>query len=679
MCADFLSLDFETKSTVDLRKSGVYRYAESPTTDIWVCCFAFDDEPVDTWFPGQPLPSRFIEHVEHGGKIRGYNVNFERIIWREIATPRYGWPLPKLTQFHDTAAQVAVLSLPRSLEQASYALRLPVQKDREGHNLMLRLCRPRSYADDGSPIWWSDPEKIEKLAAYCRRDVETERAIANALKPLTEFERHIWLLDAIINDRGAQLDIELIAKARQIVEQSIGHLDRQMKGITKGAVPRCTNVSKLTAWLAGRGVELPTVLKENDDGENEERPTLARAAVRELLERDNLEDDCREAITIREEAAKSSTAKLTAMQNAVCGDNRLRGAFLYHGTGPGRWTGKLVQPANLPRGTVANVNNSVDTVLLGDADALDIVWGSPLAVISSLLRGCFIAAPGKRLIVVDYAAIQARITAWISGEDWKIQAFRDFDAKTGPDLYKLAASRIYKKPVKEIDKQERQIGKVSELACSFGGGLNAFQTMAAVYGVKIPNEEADFAKQAWREANPAHTHTWRELNDACFEAVRRIGVVTSACRGRIKFKRTDSFLYMRLPSGRCIAYAYPSIGMRTMPWKDENGNPIEQEGVLFWAVDSLTKQWTQHSTYGGKLLENIAMGIERDILVRAMLRLEKAGYPITLHNYDEIVAEVPIGFGSVTEAEALMVRGEEWTAGLPIAAEGFECVRYKKG
>lgn len=391
--AEWLSLDFETRSTIDLRKAGVYRYAEDPTTDVICAAFAFDDEPVQTWRPEQPLSNRFVDHVAGGGKVRGWNVNFERLIWREVATPRYGWPAPKLEQLWDTAAQGAALSLPRSLDGCGSALGLTIQKDKEGHALMMRMCRPRSYDEAGSPVWWTDEAKLARLTAYCRRDVEVERAIAKRLRPLSASERVVYLLDARINDRGAALDLDLIAAAQKIVARATTDLDRRMKAVTSGAVPKCTNVAKLVAWLIGRGVDLPTrqltdkeleaakealriaVLEGSVAAEEAEaelralaagKPTLAKAAIRTLLAEDDLEPVAREAIALRAEAALSSTAKLTAMEKAACRDGRLRGAFLYHGTGPGRWC--LAEGSRVWVRTVAQTifEKPIEAVLLSD-------------------------------------------------------------------------------------------------------------------------------------------------------------------------------------------------------------------------------------------------------------------------------------------------------------------------
>lgn len=705
--AEWLSLDFETRSTIDLRKAGTYRYAEDPTTDVICAAFAFDDEPVQTWRPEQPLSNRFVDHVAGGGKVRGWNVNFERLIWREVATPRYGWPAPKLEQLWDTAAQGAALSLPRSLDGCGSALNLTIQKDKEGHALMMRLCRPRSYDEAGNPIWWTDEAKLARLTAYCRRDVEVERAIAKRLRPLSAAERVVYLLDARINDRGAALDLDLIASAQKIVARATTDLDRRMKAVTSGAVPKCTNVAKLVAWLIGRGVDLPTrkltdkeleaakealriaVLEGSvavEDAEAEMRalaagkPTLAKAAIRALLAEDDLEPVAREALALRAEAALSSTAKLTAMEKAACRDGRLRGSLMYHGTAPGRWSGRLAQPANLPRGTVPTPEMFIPAILAGQYEHVNVL-APPMAVVSSLLRGMFRAELKRKMIVVDWSQIQARIVPWVAGEAWKVQAFRDYDAGTGPDLYKLAAAKIYRCALADVSKPRRQVGKTSELACVFGGGVNAFQAMAAIFGLEIENDEADEIKNAWREANPAvadyDTGLWAQLERAAFDAVRRPGIVATAARGLIRFSVRGQWLYMILPSGRAIAYAYPSIKDTLRPWGDT------LPSVCFWAVDSLTKQWTPHHTYGGKLCENVAMGIERDILVGAMIRLENAGYRIVLHNYDEIVCEVPHGFGSVDEVVALMTCGEVWCASgpagaLPIAAAGAELDRYAK-
>ncbi|WP_207479539.1 DNA polymerase [Arenibaculum pallidiluteum] len=682
-----LHIDFETRSTVDLRKTGVYPYAQHPTTDVWVTCWALGDGPIQAWYPGQPVPAELITHVEAGGELWSHNAQFERVMWREILTPRYGWPLPRLDQWHCTAAMAASMSLPRDLDGAARVLGLDVRKDKEGAALMMRMARPRKVGADGSLTWWDEPDRIRRLTEYCARDVEVERALVGRLRPLSPTERQIYLLDQRINDRGIALDLDLIQAAQGVADRAVLRLNENLRQITKGRVTAATKAAELTRWLQEQGVETDSV---------------AKAAVRSMLAGGDVTGAARAAIEIRGEAAKSSTAKLKAMLLAACEDGRVRGLLLYHGAGTGRWSGKLVQPQNFPRGTVEMVEHAIDLILAGDIDTLEILYAPALDVVSSLLRGCMVAADGHEFVCADFSNIEGRVNAWLAGEAWKVAAFRAYDAGTGPDLYKLAYSRSFDVPVAEITKDQRQIGKVQELALGYQGGVGAFQSMAALYGIAISDKEADNIKKAWREAHPAIVQLWRDLEDGAFRAVIRPGELVEVARGRIKFRVKGGFLWMILPSGRPLAYASPSIKPKEMPWTEEvwvradevkphwkvletarNGDvlverPVVKDSVCYWGVDSRTRQWGPQFGYGGLWCENAIQAIARDLMAESMLRLEAAGYPILLTVHDEELAEVPAGFGSVEEFERIMTQLPRWAEGCPIAAEGWRGRRYRK-
>lgn len=318
MIFEWASIDLETRSTVDLRKSGVYAYAAHPDTDIWVLCYALDDGPVRRWFPGEALPDDLADHIRGGGKLRAWNANFERVLWREVVVPHHGWPNPTLDQWYCTAACAATMSLPRSLDEAARVLGLNFRKDKEGAGLMMRMCRPRSKAADGSPIWWSDPARLERLADYCAQDVVVERELASKLRPLDPGERDIFLLDARINDRGVLLDRVLVDAAQGIVTEATARLNEQLRQTTGGHVAAATKSADLTRWLAGQGVDTDSV---------------AKSTVQALLKNDRINGAARQALELRSDAAKSSTAKLRAMQAAACPDGRIRGTLLYHGAG----------------------------------------------------------------------------------------------------------------------------------------------------------------------------------------------------------------------------------------------------------------------------------------------------------------------------------------------------------
>lgn len=655
--SEWASIDLESRSTVDLRKSGVYAYAEHETTDVWTACWALDDGPVETWFPGQPMPAALAAHIAGGGKIRAWNSQFERTLWREILTPRYGWPEPGIEQFWCTAAQAAAMSLPRALDNAADALGLPIRKDREGQTLMMRMARPRKIEPDGTITWWDDPARIQRLAEYCARDVEVERMIAGRLRQLPPDERAVFLLDQTINDRGVLLDLPLIEKAQALAVTAVTALNERLRQATGGKVNSATKAAALTTWLREQGVEADGVSKQS---------------VNEMLAGE-LVAVARDALEIRKEAAKASTAKLKAMQASACQDSRVRGLLLYHGAGTGRWAGKLVQPQNFPRGK-KGAELAIPLILGGDLDVLEILFGPALDVISSNLRGCLVAAPGHQLIAADYSNIEGRVNAWLAGEHWKVRAFADFDAGTGPDLYKLAYGKSFRVPIDAVSGDQRQVGKVMELALGFQGGVGAFQSMAGLYGLSISDEEADALKTAWRDAHPATQSFWRNLEAAATRAVEWPGQVFQVvgAAGQIRFVVKHGFLWMVLPSGRALAYPQPKIEPTMKPWGDVTPS------VTFWGVNSMTKRWEKQVGYGGLWCENAVQATARDVMAAAMLRLEAQGYRVVLTVHDEIVNETPIGRGSVGEVEQIMCVLPSWATGLPIAASGWAGQRYRK-
>lgn len=608
----WLSLDVETRSTVDLKKTGAHKYFLDASTAVWCASYAFDGEPVRRWFPGEPRPADIADHVSANGRIRGWNVTFERLCWQHVLGPRYGWPVPVLEQFWDTAAQAAAMSLPRSLDEAGRVLGLPVQKDKEGAALMLRMARPRRFEPDGRPVWWDgDAAKLQRLAEYCDRDVEVERELARRLRPLSDYERQVYLLDQRINDRGVRVDLELVGAAREVVDAALADLDRRLREVTRGVVGKATKRNDLLTFLDLQGVDVEA---------------LDKAAVRELLARDDLPEAARIAVQIRKEAAKASTAKLKAMQSAACPDGRARGLLLYHGAGTGRWAGKLIQPQNLPRdGAQLDAIPVITDRRRSPAERaalVDMIHGPTLSVVSSLLRPCLMAADGHRLIPVDYSNIEGRGTAWLAGEQWKLDAFRAFDAGVGPDLYKLAYGRSFNIAPDQVTKEQRQVGKVMELACGYQGGVGAFQTFAKLYNITVADEEADRLKTAWRGAHPRTVELWRELEDAALWAVRRPGEVVDAAGGRIRFRVRAGFLWMVLPSGRPLAYAQPAIERKLMPWLDRHDNPVWRDAVTYWGVDSRTRQWAKQDAYGGLWTENCLAGDTPVLTPRGWVRLD---------------------------------------------------------
>lgn len=643
-----VSIDFETRSTVDLRRTGVYRYAQDASTDVWCMAYAFDDEEPAVWKPGEPLPVALVQYIEQCGELRAWNAQFERTIWNAILTKRYGWPATTVDQWVCTAAEARAMALPGSLEMAAQVLGVSQQKDTQGANLMLRMARPRRVEENGDVIWWDIPERVDRLVQYCRQDVRTETAIAKAIRRLAETERAVFVLDQRINDRGVRLDKKLAKAAKAVAEKATLAANRALYDLTEGKVAKVSNVGRLTAWLQQQGVMVESLSKDS----------LATL-------RSQTSGVVADALSLRAEAGKSSVAKIEAMLDAVCDDGRIRGMLLYHGAATGRWAGRLVQPQNFPRGDIADVEDYIPLVLAKDYAGLDAL-ANPLSIISSMLRSMLIAADNHNLIAADFSAIEARVLAWLAGEELLLQTFRNKG-----DVYKVMASRIYGVPAGDVDKNQRQVGKMAILGLGYGMGANKFvdscKTMA---GIVLTPEQSKEVVTLYRNTNRKIVQFWADLNAAALAAVREEGSVQSV--GEIKYTMRGGYLWCVLPSKRPLAYARPKVVERETPWGSTT------EAVSFEGMDSFTKKWSRHELYGGLLAENVVQAVARDIMAAAMLRLEDAGYPIIMSVHDELVCEVPEGFGSVAEFEALMSAPPAWALTCPIDAEGWIGKRYRK-
>lgn len=657
-----LFLDFETRSTVDLRKCGADVYARHPSTRVMAIGYAFDDEPAEVIGSGA-IPPKIFDHIKSGKAVIAHNFHFEWLIWNYVLA----FPKIEINQSQCTMVMSYALGLPGSLEKAAKAVGLTQEKDLKGGRIMLQLSQPRSVDDKGAPTWYSPeefPEKYDRMYQYCRQDVELTRALYRRLIPLSKRENEMWHLDHKINQRGVCVDVHAATEALKIVRLEQIRLNKNMQEVTNNAVSSTSANAQLTDWLASQGVGTEGV---------------AKSEVTNLLAKKDLPSNCRRSLEIRQEAAKSSTAKISTILERTCSDGRLRSSLQFYGAGTGRWSGRGFQPQNLPRSklNLAEISQ-IYSILVNNGEPGDkrelvsLLHGKPLDAISNALRGFLIAEKGKRLISADYANIEGRVLAWLAHEDWKVDAFRDFDNKSGPDLYRLAASRIFNCGVESVDSSQRTIGKVAELALGYQGGSNAFQKMATIYGIDIPKKKSDEIKTAWRDAHPNIVSFWYELERISIAAVQNPGRVyfTSHTGRQIKYRKVGSFLFCQLPSGRAISYPYPNIETITTPWGKE------KEALTYMGMS--LNQWTKQNAYGGLLAENITQAVARDILADAIKRLEKENYPVAFHVHDEIVCELPEGTGSLNQMKQIMCASELWAEGLPVVAEGWEGVRYRK-
>lgn len=659
-------LDIETRSACDLKKAGVHRYAEDPTTEILCLAYCVGDGPVRSWVPGADTPRDLLDHIASGGVVAAHNMQFDRTIWNAL-TPK-SWPRIQITQTDCTMARANAMGLPASLDQLGRALGLKIQKDGDGYRLMMQMCKPRKVAE-GTILWWDDPDRRARLVRYCEQDVLTEREIDRALPQLSASERAMYHLDQLINERGVMVDLQQARKALNVVQEARKRADDRMWYLTDGAVTKCTEVSKLVGWLNARGIPCESVAK----GEIEE---IVLAS--EVLS----DDEAEEAIRLRRGTSRTSTDKFKAMLASASADGRVRGTLAYHSAHTGRWAGRLIQPQNFPRVDPDRDMPDVLTALqvLGwnkSADemctALELLTGDVMGTLSKCLRAAIVAAPDKMFVGGDFSNIEGRLNAWIAGEEWKLQAFREYDQGIGPDLYKLAYSRSFGVPVEAVSKSDRQIGKVMELALGYQGGAGAFITMGANYGVKVSEERANELKAAWRGANARITQSWWELQDAAISAVGAPGERISILDGKVIFLCQNGFLFCRLPSKRVIAFAAP----RLLVVEDSQGRARYQ--VEYDGLDSQTKKWGPQRLYGGILCNNVVQGTARDVMAEAMLRAEAAGYPVVLTVHDELLSE--INYTATGQAEnfaAVMSALPAWADGLPLAAAAWEDTRYVK-
>ena len=634
---------------IDLKKVGAYRYAGDPTTEVLCAAFAVDDGPIDLWMRDQPVPDIIVRAVAEGWTFRAYNAAFERAIWNRVLAPRHGWPEPKLEHWRCSMAASAASALPGSLDHVADALALPVRKDEDGQQIMLEMCRPRQRLpgeDPNIPHWHEDPARLVRLGEYCKRDVEVERLIAQRVPPLSDNEQALWILDQQINRRGFAVDIPLATAARELSRATLIEINHELDTLTGGRVTSVSQVARIIALVQERGHKIENLGKRNVSA-------VLAAGPSEKIAR---------LLTLRQEGSRASANKLETLL-ASANDGRLHGALRFHGAATGRWSGHGFQPHNLSREQPDDPNAAIAAVLSGDIERVRTI-GSPLDVIGSLSRALICAAPGHTLIGADYSGIEARVTAWFAGEQWKLDTFRRFDATGDPTIepYCVAASRIFGHPITPEDEEARHIGKMCELAFGFGGGLGAFRRIAP--DADFTDEEVETFKRQWRSAHPNIVRFWGSLHRTLLRAVRTRTPMTLR---NISTEMRDGNLYLKLPSGREIVYPQARI---------EPG-AYDSDRIVF--KDSALGKWRDvERSWHGLFVENVVQATARDLLAAAMPRLEAAGYTIVLHVHDEIVCEVPEDFGEVAEFTRLMTELPAWAEGLPLVAKTSRRQRYAK-
>ena len=641
-----MGIDIETFSPEPLTKCGVYRYVSSPDFEILLFSYAMDDGSVHTidLAQGEKLPPEVLSALEDPGILKtAYNAQFERVcLSRHL---RFGLDP---AQWRCTAVMASYLTLPARLADVASVLNLTQQKMNEGKELIRFFsmpCKP-TKANGGRTRNLPEhaPGRWETYKAYNKQDVEAERAVRKALEayPLPEKEWELYALDQRINDRGVRVDRLLVKQAMHcdavFSEQGLLRA-KELTGLDNPG-----SVAQLKSWLSDQDIPMASLAKKIV----KEKAQNTVGAVNELL-------------NLRLELSKTSIKKYEAMARTVCKDGRVHGLLQFGGASRTfRWAGRLVQVQNLPQNHLPDLTLARETVKHGDEELLALLFGSVPNTLSELIRTAFIPKDGYRFLVADFSAIEARVLAWLAGEEWVLEEFRGKGK-----IYEATASRMFHIPLETITRghpnyEYRQKGKQAVLSCGYGGGVGALKNM----GAKMPESEMKPLVDAWRGANRNIVKFWKALDNAAFDVVEHHSPVRA---GKLRFFWREDKLFIRLPSGRNLCYLSPQF----VP------NMFGGRSVGYLSPGKNGKM-APEDTWGGKLAENCTQAIARDILAHSMLELEAAGYHIVFHVHDEVVLEMPTREGTLEEACTIMGRVPPWAEGLPLRADGYECEFYRK-
>ena len=655
-----LHLDVETSSRADRRKTGASRYSKDPTTLVTVFGWAFDDEPVQSivWpISRETIPADVIAHIEGGGTIEAWNASFE---W-SILTNALGLRV-ELEQMSCTMQRSLHAGLPAALGDCGPALGLDILKDKTAHGLMMRMARPRAIKN-GRATWWheDDPEKLADLAAYCRRDVEAERAISAYIPELPPREREISLLDARANARGVRIDVDAVQALLDLADEASRALNARCAELTGREVTSPgTQTARLLAWLHGRGVRI-------DD--------LGKDVVAEVLRTEKMDAVTREVLELRQLAAKSSVKKLAAMLNVVEADDVVRGLLQYYGAArTGRWSGRLIQPQNMMRPSIKQPNAAIADVMRGmPIDMIEAFHGAALEVVGSCLRGMLVPRARRKFIVFDLAQIEARVLAFVAGQMDIVDVFA-----RGED--------VYTHQQKKIGLNSRQEGKVAVLGLGYGMGPTKFIDTAKTYGLAFDEQRAQEIVSDWREANDKIVQFWWACDrviKAAIKAAKETGRPHTEAINQfvsceiVKAKNGSPLMTLLLPSGRRLFYRDIALEPNSKAL-----NSRAEFSITYSGVDQFTKKWGSIKSYGGRAVENIVQAIARDVIAEMALKIERLGYvDLLLSVHDELICEVDEDRAAEAyeAVKKIMSTAPDWLDGCPMGADGHVLDRYGKG
>ena len=646
-----LWLDFETRSRCDLRSRGVYNYAQDPSTEVLCMSYAFDDEDVVTWTPDQPFPTRV---ALHRGQIRAHNAAFERLIFWYVICPDFGIPEPKLEQFYCTATQARANCAPGSLEDVGRFAGASMKKDHRGAALVRALSIPQ-----GDGAFREDPKLMAEMIEYCEQDVRSMRAVSKAMRELADEELADYYVNERINDRGVMLDVPLARAAVKYAAQELDDIQQVVQDVTGGALTSVRS-PRMREWVQERvGPEARKLMQVWKDGvEKTSIDKTVRANLLAMENPDEVPPEVAEVVQCADDLWASSVAKFSAAaQIADDEDHRVRGAFVFAGgSATGRFSSYKLQCHNFPR-KCADEPELVRQAMVRGHQIVPQYGRRVTDVLKGMLRPALIPAPGKSFVVADWSSIEARVTPWCSGAgDDKLTLFRD-----GADVYKVNAAATFRCRVEDVTKDQRQVGKVQELACGFAGGVGAFAAMGRVYGLSLPESEARKMVDAWRRANPWSVPYWQELEIAYTRAIRNPKTEMKA--GRVTYYYDGLHLWYALPSGRVLCYPFARI---------------EEEGVTYakasWKPAADAKEWPRARLWKGLACENITQATAADILRNALRQLPD----VVLHVHDEIVVETDQPEAALAEMQRVMATPPAWAEGLPLGAEASVMARYGK-
>jgi DNA polymerase bacteriophage-type len=650
-----LWLDFETRSRCDLPSRGVYNYARDPSTQVLCMSYAFDDEDVVTWLADQPFPDRVANYT---GQIRAHNAAFERLIWWYVLCADKGIPEPRLEQFYCTAAQARANCAPGSLEDVGRFAGASMKKDHRGKQLIRALSIPRS---DGT--FNDDPQLMAEMVAYCEMDVKAMRSISKAMRDLSDEELLDYHVNERINDRGVLLDKPLAESAIRYASHELGEIESIVDEVTNGEITSVRS-PRMRDWVLERvGPQAKKLMESYKDGEKKysiDKTVRANLLILAEENHDEIPPHVADVIQCADDLWASSVAKFKrAADLADEEDHRVRGAFVFAGgSATGRASSYGLQVHNFPR-RCATDPDAVRQAMVRSHAIVPTFGRRVTDVLKGMLRPALVPALGKTLVVADWSAIEARVTPWASAHRSsgdKLELFR-----TGEDVYKVNAAKTFNVPITKVDKDQRQIGKVQELACGFAGGVGAFAAMGRIYGISLPEPEAKRMVNGWRLANPWAMSYWSDLEDSYTRAMRNKGHEFTA--GRVTYLYDGLHLWYALPSGRVLCYPFAQL---------------DSDGVSYakasWKPAADAKEWPRARLWKGLACENITQAIANDLLRHSLRHLDD----VVLHVHDEIVIETAEPEAVKAEMERVMCTPPAWAEGLPLDVEVAIMSRYGK-